>query len=215
MAHHVPTLLRKMMEALPGNQTQLAERLSTRGMDIPQPQVSRWLRGQKPEVPAYERIVQVAKQLRVLRDTSSEDVASGIGAPVVHDDDEQPQENTIAISGFVSAGGQVKLVPLPAGELDRVPAPAGSNELTQCLEIRGDSLGEFFDRWLVFYDDIRSPVTPDLIGKLCVIGLADERVVIKKIKRERGDYILLSNGEDPIRGAIILWAARVLEMKPR
>ena len=125
------------------------------------------------------------------------------------------EERTVPVAGYVSAGAEAKFIPLPVGELDRVIAPPGATELTQCLEVRGDSLGELFDRWLVFYDDVRSPVTTDLIGKLCVAGLADGRVVVKKIKRERGDYILLSNTEPPIRGAVIEWAARVTDMRPQ
>lgn len=122
---------------------------------------------------------------------------------------------TVPIAGFVSAGAQAVFIPLPAGELDRVAAPPGATELTQCLQVRGESLGELFDRWLVFYNDIRSPVTPDLIGKLCVIGLADDRVVVKKIKRQGGGYILVSNTEPPIVEVAIVWAAKVIDMRPQ
>ncbi len=84
------------------------------------------------------------------------------------------------------------------------------------VEIRGNSLGELFDRWLVFYDDVRRPVTEDLIGKLCVVGLADGRVLIKKIGRStNGLYDLLSEKEPPIENAVIEWAARVNAMAPR
>ena len=126
-----------------------------------------------------------------------------------------PQERTVPVVGYVSAGAETKFIPLPVDELDRVQAPPGSTEKTQCLQVRGTSLGEIFDRWLVFYDDVRSPITSDLIGKLCIVGLTDERVVVKKIKRENGEYILLSNTEPPMRGIVIVWAAKVTDMRPQ
>ena len=122
---------------------------------------------------------------------------------------------TVPVAGYVSAGAEAKFIPLPVGELDRVAAPPGSNKQTQCLQVRGSSLGELFDRWLIFYDDIRSPITADLIGRLCVVGLSDDRVVVKKIQRERGEYILLSNTEPPMRDVIIVWAAKVRDMRPQ
>ena len=80
-----------------------------------------------------------------------------------------------------------------------------------------ESLGALFDRWLVFYDDRREPVTQDLIGRLCIIGLADDRVLVKKLRpsRTNGLYHLLSNTEEPILDAAVEWAARVKIMVPR
>lgn len=123
---------------------------------------------------------------------------------------------TVPLVGYVSAGAQAVLIHLPAGELDRVPAPPHYNDNTRALEVRGDSLGALFDRWLVFYDDVRSPITPDLINKLCIVGLADGRILIKKVRRNRdGGYDLLSNTEEPIAGVVIEWAALVKSMEPR
>lgn len=123
---------------------------------------------------------------------------------------------SVPLVRYVSAGAQAVLIHLPAGELDRVPAPPHYNDNTRALEVRGDSLGALFDRWLVFYDDVRSPITPDLINKLCIIGLADGRILIKKVRRNRdGGYDLLSNTEEPITGIVIEWAALVKSMEPR
>jgi hypothetical protein len=58
--------------------------------------------------------------------------------------------------------------------------------------------------------------TSDQIGRLCVVGLSDDRVLVKKIRRgSDGLYDLLSNTEGPIRGVTIDWAARVRLMVPR
>lgn len=131
-------------------------------------------------------------------------------------EEDRDYQRTIPIKGYVTAGAAAHYLPIPSGDLDYVEAPVGATDETIALEIRGDSLGELFDRWVVFFDDVRSPVTSDLIGKLCVVGLADERVLVKKLKRAgAGLYDLLSNNEDPIRGVVVTWAARVKTMAPR
>lgn len=128
-----------------------------------------------------------------------------------------PSRPMVPIKGYVGAGAEAHFYAVAQGDLDEVEAPDGCNPDTVAVEIRGESLGSLFDRWLVFYDDVRRPVTPDLIGRLCVVGLADERVLVKKIRRGHGGlYDLHSNsGEEPIRGVAIEWAARVKVMMPR
>ena len=124
---------------------------------------------------------------------------------------------TVKVKGYVGAGAEAHYYNVAQGDLDEVPAPDGSTADTVAVEIRGDSLGSLFDRWIVFYDDVRRPVTGDLVGKLCVVGLPDDRVLVKKIRRgsEDGLYHLLSEREDPIRDVEIEWAARVKNMVPR
>lgn len=210
MAHDVPDLLRKMMDALPGNQTQLAARLSTRKLKVPQPQVSRWLRGQEPERIPYDRIVEVAYELGVLRDVRSEDVAHELP-----DADESPK---VQIKGYVGAGGETHFYRLADEDYEEVPAPAGATERTVAVEIKGQSWGPLMNTWLVFYDDVRSPVTEDLFGHPCVVGLADDRILIKVIRPNgNGNYRLVSNNpnEPDIEDAEVEWAAKVTSMRPR
>ena len=92
---------------------------------------------------------------------------------------------TVPLVGYVGAGAQTHYSEATGGEFDEVPAPEGATESSVAVEIRGESLGSFFDRWVVHYDDVRRPVTPDMIGPLCVVGLDDGRVLIKKIKRSK------------------------------
>ncbi|QOZ25316.1 phage repressor protein [Bradyrhizobium sp. CCBAU 51753] len=122
----------------------------------------------------------------------------------------------VPLVGFVRAGAEAVYLPLNENEWDRVPAPGNATPLTRALEIRGDSLGELFDRWLVFFNDEHRAITPDLVNKLCVLELEDGRTLVKKIKRiGAGTYELLSNTEPPIRDAKIRWAARVIDMRPQ
>lgn len=127
----------------------------------------------------------------------------------------RPARGTVPLVGYVGAGAEAHFT--AAGELGEVDAPDNATDSTVAVEIRGDSLGSFFDRWVVYYDDVRRPITPDLIGRLCVVGLADDRVLIKKPQRSRtkGLFHLLSQTEDPILDVAVEWAARVRSMVPR
>lgn len=130
---------------------------------------------------------------------------------------EEPPAPKIPVAGYVGAGAETHFYAVSQGGLDEIDAPDGSTPDTVAVEIRGDSLGAFFDRWLVFYDDVRREVTPDLLGKLCVVGLDDGRVLIKKLQRSRsqGLFNLVSQTEAPILDVAIEWAAKVKSMMPR
>lgn len=128
---------------------------------------------------------------------------------------QQSAARTVPLVGYVGAGAEAHFA--AAGELGEVPAPTDATDTTVAVEIRGESLGAFFDRWICFYDDVRRPVTADLIGRLCVVGLEDDRVLIKKIQRSRtkGLFHLLSQTEGPILDVAVEWAARVKNLVPR
>jgi len=129
----------------------------------------------------------------------------------------EPTAPKVPVAGYVGAGAKTHFYAVAQGGLDEVDAPEGSTPDTVSVEIRGDSLGTFFDRWLVFYDDVRRPVTPDLLGKLCVVGLDDGRVLIKKLQRSRSQdlFNLVSQTEAPILDVAVEWAAKVKSMMPR
>lgn len=123
----------------------------------------------------------------------------------------------IRLVGYVGAGAETHYYAVAQGDLDEVPFPEASSD-TVAVEVRGESLGLLFDRWRVFYDDVRRPVTTDsdLMGRLCVVGLADDRILIKKIKPGRkGRFRLLSVApEPPIEDVEVDWAASVKLMVP-
>jgi hypothetical protein len=123
---------------------------------------------------------------------------------------------TVPLVGYVGAGATAYFFS-DQGEFDHIAPPEFAGPHTVAVEIRGESLGAFFDRWLVFYDDVRRPITPDLIGRLCVVGLEDGRVLIKKVQRSRtkGLFHLLSQTEQPILDVAVEWAAKVKNMVPR
>lgn len=126
----------------------------------------------------------------------------------------------VRLVGYVGAGAEAHYYAIAQGDLDDVPAPEGATDDTVAVEVRGESLGPLFDRWLVFYDDVRRPVTADsgLMGRLCVVGLKDDRILIKKIRpgRKKGRFRLISAPPEPaIEDVEIEWAAPVKNMVPQ
>lgn len=132
-------------------------------------------------------------------------------------DDSEPAPLTVPLVGYVGAGATAHFYASADSPDEWVDAPDGATADTVAVEIRGDSLGSLFDQWLVYYDEVRSPVTPDLIGRLCVVGLLNDQVLVKRIRRSKtpGLYHLESNTEGPIFDVEIAWAARVKSMVPR
>lgn len=126
---------------------------------------------------------------------------------------------TVPLVGYVGAGAAAHFYEGIAQEnLDRVPAPFDATESSVAVEIRGTSLGTMFDRWLVYYDDVRRPVTHDLVGKLCVVGTDDGRILVKKLLRSKtqpGTFDLISEVEPPILGVSVQWAAKVRQLAPQ
>jgi hypothetical protein len=154
----------------------------------------------------------VEKLAPVLK-TSASWLIDGVG-----DQETEPAPpRTTPIVGAVGAGSATILYSEGDHSGEWVSAPDGATDKTVALEIRGSSLGLSFDGWLLFYDDVRAPVTPDLIGRLCVVCVVDGRVLVKNLKAGQlpGRYNLLSNTEPPIYDVQVHWAARVKQMTPR
>lgn len=124
---------------------------------------------------------------------------------------------TVPLVGYVGAGSAAHFYASGDGELDRIEAPEYANEHTVAAKIQGPSVGPLFDGWLVFWDEVRSPVTPDMLGELCVIGLPDDRILVKQLKAASapGLFHLLSNNEAPMLDQEVMWAAKVKGMQPR
>lgn len=131
-----------------------------------------------------------------------------------------PDGSTVPIVGIAGASpdGSV-LYSEGQGELGDAPMVPGGSERTVAVEVRGDSMrGIADDGWLVYYDNRRDPPTDDLAGEVCVLGLADGRVLIKKMirGRKKHHFDLESTGGQPtIYDARVEWAAPVIAIVPR
>ncbi|NHT75902.1 helix-turn-helix domain-containing protein [Rhizobiaceae bacterium CRRU44] len=126
-------------------------------------------------------------------------------------------QRTSRIVGRVGAGSEAHFYVDGDEEFEEVPTPPGGTEHTVGLEIRGDSIGPFFNQWLVFYDDVRNPVTADLIGHLCIVETIEGKVLVKKLMKgsEQGLFHLLSQTESPMEDQDLVWAAKVTALTPR
>lgn len=151
-----------------------------------------------------------------LKGTTEQKVAAAFGVPVTHLFDDAPRRE-VAVAYYVGAGSMVHAFAEGQGPFDFVEGPEDATDATVAAVVRGASMGPWFDGWLVFFDDVRRPVTPDLIGEICVVGLPDGRVLLKKLQasRTRGLYHLLSQFEEPMTDVEVEWAAKVTMMRPR
>lgn len=128
----------------------------------------------------------------------------------------QSGSDTVPVVGYVGAGGAVSYV----GEsqiIDEAPRPPGSSLATVAVVVRGGSMpGVADDGWLVFYDERREGVTDDMIGRLCVVWLADGQVLIEPVFNggAPGLYDLTSTAYETIRDAHVTHSARVEWIKP-
>jgi DNA-binding XRE family transcriptional regulator len=208
--------LRKARDAARLTQAQLA-----REVGVTSQAVSQWERAETlPEIRNIRRIaaalrLDAAELVGILDEDARDDHPASLVRSI--ESGEIPPGPAVAVVGYVGAGSKAHFYAVAQGSLDEVAAPAGATANTVAVEIRGDSLGALFDRWLVFYDDVRSPVTADLVGKLCVVGLADDRVLIKRLQRGKtaGAFTLISERDEPITDVAVEWAAKVKNMVPR
>lgn len=129
----------------------------------------------------------------------------------------QEKRRTVPLVGYVGAGAEAHYYADSQGPFDYVTAPEQATENTVAAEVRGASLGPFFDRWLVYWDDVRAPVTPDQLGELCVVGLPNGKILVKQVQLSKtpGLFHLLSQSEPPILDQEVAWAAKVTGMAPR
>lgn len=200
----IPDLLKAIAAAAKVKQTGLGDLIG-----VSQPQISRYMSGAEPKKPAYDKILAAAREYRVPvddDDVRSEDVSAGM------DRAERPK---IKVKGYVGAGGAMHYYAVSQGDLGEIDPSDRDPPTAAAVQIMGTSLGRFFDRWYAVYTDVRAPITDDLVGKLCVVGLEDDRILIKKVIRNGNRFDLISNSEEeePIRAVKIKWAALVSDIR--
>ena len=126
-------------------------------------------------------------------------------------------DQQVPVVGMVRAGSDAIAYGDGDGPFGEVDGPEGTNSDTVAVEVRGDSLGAFFDGSLLFYDDVRTPPDESLIGRICVCGLEDHRVVVKTLRHGQlpGSWTLFANIGPPMYDVRIEWAARVRYIRPK
>jgi phage repressor protein C with HTH and peptisase S24 domain len=187
-------IVRAIQEKTRETQTELAKRFG-----VSQPTVSRWLKGEAPELKNVPAIERVAKDLRVLHRKNT------------------PNVTTVPIVGYVGAGGSISFSEGqgPFGDAEMPPKSAPS---LVAVTVRGDSMsGMLEDGWTVYYDNRREPPDESHYGKLCIVGLADGRVLVKKLYpgRKPGHFDLHSTVSPALLDQAIDWAARISWIAPK
>lgn len=197
------------------SQGSLADLMKERtGEAVTRGAVGNWEQGKPIGIKHVSALAQISK-------TSIEWILHGHGDIDAFPPDQAGEHGrTVPVVGYVGAGAAAHYYAVSQSNLDQVTAPPDAAPSTVAMEVRGNSIGPLFNTWLVFYDEVRSPITPDLIGRLCVVGLPDDRILVKQIRRSarfKGLFDLISNSldEEPIEGVEIAWAAKVKHMSPR
>lgn len=188
-------ITREILRLTRETQGELAERLG-----VSQASVSRWVNGKEVEANNRDLIQKEAKRLGIINRKS--------GAPVT----------SVQIVGYVGAGGTIDFEQGQGPHGEAALPPSGTTPSMVAVEVRGDSMsGALESGWLVYYDDRRDPPEDDLIGKLCVIGLSDGRVLIKRLYRGRKakHFDLLSSNSPPLHDQPVTWAAKVVWIAPK
>ena len=101
------------------------------------------------------------------------------------EDWEKPTRHLVPLVGYVAAGYEAHYYDHFPARLEEMEDPRLGAEGTHLFELRDHGFGPAFDRWRVYFEEICRPVTPDLIGFFCVIGLDDGRIVLRVDKIDR------------------------------
>ncbi|MBX9717891.1 MAG: LexA family transcriptional regulator [Microbacteriaceae bacterium] len=124
----------------------------------------------------------------------------------------------VPVVGFVGAGGQAFLYSENDNPNETVVRPPESPDTTVAAFVRGDSMSGIADDGDIIYWD-EQPTAPNdsMYNKLCVIGLTDGRVVVKRLVRgsQPGKWHLLSTTQAPMLDMEVEWASRVTWIRPR
>lgn len=130
----------------------------------------------------------------------------------------------IAEAGFVRIIGNVGANPeglvlyatgQEAGDL--APIPPGGSELAVALRVVGHSMhGVADDGALIYFEDQRTPPTPDMLGHIVVVEIDTDEVLVKRLLRgsRAGRYDLESVAGPTRHDARIRWAAHITAIIP-
>jgi SOS-response transcriptional repressor LexA len=103
------------------------------------------------------------------------------------------------------------------GETDLVPIPPGGSEQAVALKVVGHSMrGLADDGSLIYFENQRTPPTPDMLGHVVVVETELGEVLIKRLLRgsKSGRFDLESLAGPMMEDARLRWAAHITAIIP-
>lgn len=182
------------------NQTQFGEVFG-----VGQSTVTRWEGGSMPKGEHLKAIANFANTT-VERLLGSETLSSTPG-------------NQIPVVGYVGAGAAV----FPYDDFARgdgiahINRPSFVKGQVVAVEVQGDSLLPTAENgWRLIYAGNQTLDEDQVLNRLCVVKLVDERMMVKRVTRgtEAGRYHLVSTNAPMIEDVQIEWAAPVTAIIP-
>lgn len=100
--------------------------------------------------------------------------------------------------------------------LGTVELPPGASEDSVAIEIEGYSQGWLADGALVFFTEVHSAPTEDMLGELVIVGTDDDEVLLKRLLRgsKPGYFDLESIVGPTMKDRRVVWAAHVDSLVP-
>lgn len=123
-----------------------------------------------------------------------------------------PPARRFPLVGWVGGGGAVNAEAID-DDTEMIAGPEDAPLGAVAVSIRGDSLGHGFNGWRAFYSDRREPFAEDWLGQLCVVGTADDRVLIKWVRRGAHGFNLISGTGEIEENVQLMWAAPVIDLR--
>jgi transcriptional regulator with XRE-family HTH domain len=124
----------------------------------------------------------------------------------------------VPIVGMVGANPDgVVLFALGQEPTDLAPIPPGGTEKAAALRVAGHSMrGVADDGALIYFEDQRTPPTPDMLGHVVVVEIDTDEVLVKRLLRgsRAGVYDLESVAGPTRHDAKIRWAAHITAIIP-
>ena len=100
---------------------------------------------------------------------------------------------------------------------DLAPIPPGGSELARALLVVGHSMhGLADDGALIYFEDQRTPPTPDMLGHIVVVEVETDEVLVKRLLRgsRAGRFDLESIAGPTRHDARLRWAAHITAIIP-
>jgi len=124
----------------------------------------------------------------------------------------------VPIIGMVGANPDgVVLFALGQEPTDLAPIPPGGTEKAAALRVAGHSMrGVADDGALIYFEDQRTPPTPDMLGHVIVVETDTDEVLVKRLLRgsRPGLYDLESVAGPTRHDARLRWAAHITAIIP-